>query len=84
MLKHLFPEHSIWRYAPIFLPSYTLEQRTHTDKKQGKAKKRAWQKVVDEGITKEEAQTRYVALVEKLKEAHGFDPNKIAENVGGS
>lgn len=38
-----------------------------------KAKKRAWQMLVDEGISPEEAQTQYVALIEKLKEAYGFD-----------
>ncbi|KAF4126682.1 hypothetical protein GMORB2_0418 [Geosmithia morbida] len=36
----------------------------------GKAKKSAWQKVVDEGITADQAKERYVALVEKLKESH--------------
>jgi diazepam-binding inhibitor (GABA receptor modulating acyl-CoA-binding protein) len=51
---------------------------------QGKAKKRAWQKVVDEGITKEQAQERYVELVEKLKTTYGYDANKEAEAVGGS
>jgi len=40
--------------------------------------------VVDEGITKEQAQERYVELVEKLKETYGYDANKEAEAVGGS
>lgn len=50
----------------------------------GKAKKRAWQKVVDEGLTKEQAQEKYVKLVEELKEKYGYDANKVAEAVGGS
>ncbi|KAI5463427.1 acyl-CoA-binding protein [Mariannaea sp. PMI_226] len=50
----------------------------------GKAKKNAWQKLVDEGISAEEAQTRYVALVEALKEKHGYDADKVPEAVGGN
>lgn len=48
----------------------------------GKAKKNAWQKIVDEGISAETAQERYVALVEQLKAKHGFDENKVPEAVG--
>ncbi|KAL3955750.1 hypothetical protein ACCO45_011313 [Purpureocillium lilacinum] len=48
----------------------------------GKAKKNAWQKVVDEGITAEQAQERYVELVEKLKVSCGYDENKEPEAVG--
>ncbi len=51
---------------------------------QGKAKKNAWQKVVDEGITAEQAQERYVALVERMKEAYGYDADKAPEAVGSS
>lgn len=40
---------------------------------QGKAKKNSWQKLVDEGVTTEEAQKRYIDLVEKLKGIYGFD-----------
>ncbi|KAM3551563.1 hypothetical protein ARSEF4850_007808 [Beauveria asiatica] len=47
----------------------------------GKAKKNAWQKVVDEGISAETAQERYVALVEQLKAKHGFDENKVPDAV---
>ncbi len=54
------------------------------DFQQGKAKKRAWQKIVDEGVTPEEAQKRYVELVEKLKSAYGYDSKKEPEAVGGS
>jgi len=50
----------------------------------GKAKRNAWRKVVDEGISAEEAQERYVALVEKLKVTYAFDPNKEPEAVGSS
>lgn len=49
---------------------------------QGKAKLNAWQKVVDEGKTVEQAQEEYIALVNKLKESYGFDANKEPEAVG--
>jgi hypothetical protein len=52
--------------------------------KQGKAKKNAWQKIVDDGITTEQAQERYVALVEKMKASYGYDADKEPEAVGGS
>lgn len=48
----------------------------------GKAKKNAWQKVVDEGTTPEQAQEKYVALVEKMKEQYGYDASKEPEAVG--
>ena len=51
---------------------------------QGKAKKRAWQKVVDEGVTPTSAQLKYVQLVESLKTKYGYDANKKPEAVGGS
>lgn len=51
---------------------------------QGKAKKRAWQKVVDEGLSQEQAQAAYVKLVEQLKETYGYDANKAPEAVGGA
>ncbi|POR36296.1 Acyl-CoA-binding protein 1 [Tolypocladium paradoxum] len=47
-----------------------------------KAKKNAWQKVVDEGVTPEQAQEKYVALVETMKETYGYDENKVPEAVG--
>ncbi|KAH6895575.1 putative fatty acid binding protein [Thelonectria olida] len=50
----------------------------------GKAKKNAWQKIVDEGISAEEAQKRYVDLVETLKAKYGYDANKEPEAVGGN
>ncbi|KAK2025494.1 acyl CoA binding protein [Colletotrichum zoysiae] len=48
----------------------------------GKAKQSAWQKVVDEGTTPEQAQEKYVALVNSLKEKYGYDANKEPEAVG--
>jgi len=50
----------------------------------GKAKKRAWQSVVDEGITSDEAKERYVKLVEEMKEKYGYDASKVPEAVGSS
>ncbi|KAK4986108.1 acyl-CoA-binding protein (ACBP)/diazepam binding inhibitor (DBI)/endozepine (EP) [Elasticomyces elasticus] len=37
-----------------------------------KAKRKAWQKLVDEGVKPADAQKQYVALVESLKKKHGF------------
>ncbi|TPX18923.1 uncharacterized protein E0L32_011401 [Thyridium curvatum] len=48
----------------------------------GKAKKNAWQKLVDEGITPEQAQEKYVAKIESMKQTYGFDANKEPEAVG--
>ena len=45
---------------------------------------RAWQKLVDDGVTPEQAQQRYVALVENLKEKYGYDAGKEPEPVGGT
>jgi diazepam-binding inhibitor (GABA receptor modulating acyl-CoA-binding protein) len=55
---------------------------TTQSNQKGKAKKNSWQKLVDEGVTAELAQERYIALVEKLKDAYGYDPNKEPEAVG--
>jgi diazepam-binding inhibitor (GABA receptor modulating acyl-CoA-binding protein) len=51
---------------------------------QGKAKKNAWKKHADAGLTPEKAQEQYVALVESLKESVGYDANKVPETVGSS
>lgn len=51
---------------------------------QGKAKYAAWKKVADEGISSEEAQKRYVAFIETMKEKYGFDESKQPEQVGGN
>ncbi|KAI0533605.1 acyl CoA binding protein-domain-containing protein [Xylaria digitata] len=48
----------------------------------GKAKLRAWEGILAEGLTPEQAQERYIALVEELKTKHGFDPEKEPEVVG--
>lgn len=50
----------------------------------GKAKRKAWQKLVDEGVTSQQAEERYVALVEGLKGKYGFDETKKPEAVGES
>jgi len=50
----------------------------------GKAKKRAWQKIVDEGLTVDEAKERYVKLVALMKEKYGYDADKVPEAVGGT
>ncbi|KAJ6444569.1 acyl coA binding protein domain-containing protein [Purpureocillium lavendulum] len=62
--------------------SFPLPLPISSPRRLGKAKKNAWQKVVDEGITAEQAQERYVALVEKLKASCGYDENKEPEAVG--
>ena len=40
---------------------------------QGKAKRKAWQKVVDEKVSPEKAQKKYVQVVERLKEKYGYE-----------
>lgn len=50
----------------------------------GKAKRRAWQKVVDEGVTPTKAEDEYVKLVGSLKTKYGYDAAKKPEAVGGS
>lgn len=47
-----------------------------------KYKYRAWKELVDEGISAETAQERYVVLVEKLKAELGYDAEKVPETVG--
>ncbi|EGS21965.1 putative fatty acid binding protein [Thermochaetoides thermophila DSM 1495] len=49
----------------------------------GKAKYNAWKKLVDDGLTPEEAQEKYVAKVEEMKAKYGYDENKEPEAVGG-
>ncbi|GAB1316678.1 hypothetical protein MFIFM68171_06888 [Madurella fahalii] len=49
----------------------------------GKAKYNAWKKVVDDGITAEQAQEKYVAKIEEMKTKYGYDANKEPEPVGG-
>lgn len=40
---------------------------------QEKAKRNAWQKLVDEKVSAEDAQQRYVKLVNDLKEKYGYN-----------
>ncbi|KAI4863320.1 acyl-CoA-binding protein [Hypoxylon rubiginosum] len=47
----------------------------------GKYKYQAWKDLVDESVTPEAAQERYVAKVEELKNKYGFDANKVPEAV---
>ncbi|PQE29179.1 acyl binding protein [Rutstroemia sp. NJR-2017a BBW] len=48
----------------------------------GKAKRKAWQAKVDEGLTVDEAKTKYVEKVEGLKQSLGYDADKAPEEVG--
>ncbi|RYO77489.1 hypothetical protein DL766_008960 [Monosporascus sp. MC13-8B] len=50
----------------------------------GKAKYNAWKKVVDEGVTQEQAQEKYIAKVEEMKTQYGYDEKKEPETVGTS
>ncbi|OJD15561.1 hypothetical protein AJ78_04184 [Emergomyces pasteurianus Ep9510] len=50
----------------------------------GKYKYSAWKKVADEGLSAEDAQKKYVALIEKLKQKYGYDEAKAPEQVGGN
>ncbi|RGP60183.1 diazepam-binding inhibitor gaba receptor acyl- -binding [Fusarium longipes] len=51
----------------------------------GKAKYNAWKKVAEEDkLTPDAAQTKYVELVESLKEKYGYDANKVPEAVGAN
>ncbi|RDW91986.1 acyl CoA binding protein [Coleophoma crateriformis] len=61
----------------------TTSEQPGTFDLKGKAKKRSWQKIVDEGITSDEAKTRYVAKIAALKESCGYDADKAPEAVGG-
>jgi diazepam-binding inhibitor (GABA receptor modulating acyl-CoA-binding protein) len=44
----------------------------------------AWRAVVDEGLSAEEAQEKYVAKVEQMKVDYKYDENKQPETVGSS
>ncbi|KAF3482939.1 Acyl CoA binding protein family [Arthroderma uncinatum] len=48
----------------------------------GKYKYGKWKEIVEEGVTPEQAQERYIALVEKLKAKYGYDESKAPEAVG--
>ena len=49
----------------------------------GKAKYNAWKAAVDDGLTAEEAQEKYVAKIEEMKATYGYDADKQPEAVGG-
>ncbi|KAL2691777.1 hypothetical protein Neosp_002168 [[Neocosmospora] mangrovei] len=68
------------RKLPSIPPANTDRKLTHF--LQGKAKYNAWKKVVEEGVTPDNAQEQYVKLVEELKEKYGYDENKVPEAVG--
>lgn len=51
---------------------YSSSMRLIDAANQEKAKRNAWQKIVDEGVKPADAQKRYVKLVNELKEKHGF------------
>ena len=61
-----------------------LTRRAARRRNRARPRRNAWQKVVDEGLTPEQAQEKYVALVESLKESCGYDENKVPEAVGSS
>lgn len=48
----------------------------------GKYKYKAWEKIVQEGVTPADAETKYIAFVEEMKKKHGYDPSKTPEEVG--
>lgn len=51
---------------------------------QGKYKYKAWEKLVNDGVTPADAEKRYVELVEEMKQKHGYDASKKPEAVGAS
>jgi len=63
-------------------PSSRLYHNDILTHQQGKAKKKAWQKVVDDGVNPKQAEQKYVALVNELKDKYGYDPKKSPEAVG--
>ncbi|KFY19347.1 hypothetical protein V491_04487 [Pseudogymnoascus sp. VKM F-3775] len=78
---HLLEMYGLFKQATQDPPIEQSEAPGTFDLK-GKAKKRAWQKVVDEGVTPEQAQEQYIALIEQLKVIYEFDANKVPETVG--
>jgi diazepam-binding inhibitor (GABA receptor modulator, acyl-CoA-binding protein) len=68
----------------LCLPSTSFPLIAESFYPKGKAKKRAWQNVVDDGVTPNEAQSSYVKLVESLKETYGYDADKEPEAVGAA
>lgn len=58
--------HSTSRYHAFILCTYDSAKMD-----QGKAKHRAWKKVVDDKVTPADAEKKYVALVNELKGKYG-------------
>ncbi|ELR04130.1 hypothetical protein VC83_02052 [Pseudogymnoascus destructans] len=79
---HLLEMYGLFKQATQDPPIEKSEAPGAFDLK-GKAKKRAWQKVVDKGVTPEQAQEQYIALIEQLKATYEFDESKVPEAVGG-
>jgi hypothetical protein len=75
-----------WHVRPQGTPRFPLSCFTtaanNGANEQGKAKKNAWKAVVDDGLSAEEAQQKYVELIERMKETYGYDENKEPEAVG--
>jgi len=44
-----------------------------------KAKYNEWEKIVKEGVTPEQAETKYIELVTKFKTEYKYDANKTAD-----
>ncbi|KAI4226660.1 MAG: hypothetical protein LQ349_006840 [Xanthoria aureola] len=54
-------------------PPFAIAARPGVFDLVGKAKIDAWQNIVDEGVTAEQAQETYAVLVDSLKVKYGFD-----------
>jgi diazepam-binding inhibitor (GABA receptor modulating acyl-CoA-binding protein) len=74
----------------VAVPGSHFERSDHassssglTHEPQAKAKYNAWRAKVDDGISVEEAQEKYVAKIEEMKTKYGYDENKEPEAVGG-
>ncbi|KFY53103.1 hypothetical protein V496_07909 [Pseudogymnoascus sp. VKM F-4515 (FW-2607)] len=80
---HLLEMYGLYKQA-LQDPPIEKSEAPGTFDLKGKAKKRAWQKVVDEGVTPEQAQEQYIALIEQLKVTYEFDASKAPEAVGGN
>jgi diazepam-binding inhibitor (GABA receptor modulating acyl-CoA-binding protein) len=65
-------------------PTFEKAEQPGTFDFKNKAKYKAWKTVVDAGVTPEEAQVKYVALIENMKKTYGYDAGKEPEAVGGS
>ncbi|KAI1908811.1 acyl-CoA-binding protein (ACBP)/diazepam binding inhibitor (DBI)/endozepine (EP) [Ophidiomyces ophidiicola] len=63
-------------------PSFENAPTPGTFDFKGKYKYNEWKKLVDAGVTPEDAQQRYVDLIERLKAKYGYDESKEPEQVG--